>query len=211
MPACTERTERHAPGHHPSGDLGSSSRLSRFAPGPMRRRRPAAYGAVMIPRSRPLAGAAALPVVATIRLATACSPGCSSASRPQAGPASGTAGSTSGPADCRFAATCYTPQQLEAADGVQPLLQRGIDGRGQTAVLPELAESQLSPPLVTDLRQDYRAGPGWDPVTGWSSPNAQVLVPPLASDPSHWRSQHRTTIRTEVKRSGRSRTPRRTS
>lgn len=27
----------------------------------------------------------------------------------------------------------------------------------------------------------YRAAPGWDPVTGWGSPNAQVLVPLLAS------------------------------
>ena len=27
----------------------------------------------------------------------------------------------------------------------------------------------------------YRAGPGWDPVTGWGSPNAQVLVPLLAA------------------------------
>jgi hypothetical protein len=26
----------------------------------------------------------------------------------------------------------------------------------------------------------YPAGPGWDPVTGWGSPNAQVLVPMLA-------------------------------
>ncbi len=26
----------------------------------------------------------------------------------------------------------------------------------------------------------YQAGPGWDPVTGWGSPNAQVLVPLLA-------------------------------
>src|SRR5262249_35995204 len=25
----------------------------------------------------------------------------------------------------------------------------------------------------------YRAGPGWDPVTGWGSPNARVLVPLL--------------------------------
>jgi hypothetical protein len=50
------------------------------------------------------------------------------------------------------------PQQLEAAYGVQPLLQRGTDGGGETMVLPKLAESQLSPPLVTDLRQDYQAG-----------------------------------------------------
>ena len=25
----------------------------------------------------------------------------------------------------------------------------------------------------------YQAGPGWDPVTGWGSPNAQVLIPLL--------------------------------
>ncbi len=34
------------------------------------------------------------------------------------------------------------------------------------------------PRLVTG----YRASPGWDPVTGWGSPNAQVLVPLLAHD-----------------------------
>jgi subtilase family serine protease len=28
----------------------------------------------------------------------------------------------------------------------------------------------------------YQAGPGWDPVTGWGSPDAQVLVPLLAHD-----------------------------
>ena len=27
----------------------------------------------------------------------------------------------------------------------------------------------------------YRAGPGWDPVTGWGSPDTKVLVPLLAS------------------------------
>jgi subtilase family serine protease len=26
----------------------------------------------------------------------------------------------------------------------------------------------------------YLAAPGWDPVTGWGSPNAQVLIPLLA-------------------------------
>lgn len=28
----------------------------------------------------------------------------------------------------------------------------------------------------------YHATAGWDPVTGWGSPDAQVLVPLLASD-----------------------------
>jgi subtilase family serine protease len=67
------------------------------------------------------------------------------------------AASRSGTADCDSIATCYTPQQLEVAYGVQPLLQDGIDGRGETVVLPELAESHLSPPDVTDLRQDFVA------------------------------------------------------
>jgi subtilase family serine protease len=65
------------------------------------------------------------------------------------------AGPTSSAANCVSQTTCYTPRQFEVAYGVQPLLQRGIDGRGQTVVLPELAESQLSPPQVSDLRQDF--------------------------------------------------------
>jgi subtilase family serine protease len=64
--------------------------------------------------------------------------------------------STRRAADCISTSTCYTPHQLEVAYGVTPLLQRRIDGRGETVVLPELAESQLSPPQVTDLRQDLK-------------------------------------------------------
>jgi subtilase family serine protease len=30
------------------------------------------------------------------------------------------------------------------------------------------------------INYQYHAGPGWDPVTGWGSPNAQVLIPRLA-------------------------------
>jgi subtilase family serine protease len=63
--------------------------------------------------------------------------------------------SASEAANCISAATCYTPHQFQVAYGVQPLLQQGIDGRGETVVLPELAESQLSPPNVTDLRKDF--------------------------------------------------------
>jgi subtilase family serine protease len=57
-------------------------------------------------------------------------------------------------AECNSITTCYTPQQLQVAYGVEPLLRRGIDGRGEAVVLPELAESHLSPE-VTDLRQDF--------------------------------------------------------
>jgi subtilase family serine protease len=31
----------------------------------------------------------------------------------------------------------------------------------------------------------YQAGPGWDPVTGWGTPDAQVLIPLLARGTSH--------------------------
>jgi subtilase family serine protease len=58
-----------------------------------------------------------------------------------------------GTADCASVTTCYTPQQLQVAYGVAPLLARGIDGRGETVVLPELAEPQFPVP-VSDIRQD---------------------------------------------------------
>jgi subtilase family serine protease len=75
----------------------------------------------------------------------------SGSAKPAAGPP---AGST---ADCDSVTTCYTPQQLQVAYGIKPLLDRGINGRGETVVLPELAEPRLNPPLVTDMRQDMAA------------------------------------------------------
>src|ERR1700683_1281115 len=113
--------------------------------------------------------AASMPLAAL--LATACSPA-------QPGVASSPAqtgiASTGGPArpspapppaapppsstaDCNSVTTCYTPQQLQVAYGIKPLLDRGINGRGETVVLPELAESRLNPPDVTDMRQDMAA------------------------------------------------------
>ena len=110
----------------------------------MCRRRRAAYDAGMMVRKRILvAGTAVFSMLAASMLAAACSP---SVTRPRAQPTIRTA-----------SCNCYTPQQLEVAYGVQPLLRRGIDGRGETVVLPELAESRLSPPLVTDLRKDLAA------------------------------------------------------
>ncbi len=60
-------------------------------------------------------------------------------------------------ANCGSGTTCYSPQQLQVAYGVKPLLDRGIDGRGETVVLPELAEARLDLPAITDLRQDMAA------------------------------------------------------
>ena len=74
-------------------------------------------------------------------------------------PSASSTGSPSGGSttDCDSVATCYTPQQLQVAYGIKPLLDRGIDGHGETIVLPELAESRVNPPWVTDMRQDMAA------------------------------------------------------
>jgi subtilase family serine protease len=106
-----------------------------------------------VPRGRRLRVLAAALTLAAL-LATACSPartGVASSGGPARQPAAPPPSST---ADCNSVTTCYTPQQLQVAYGIKPLLDRGINGRGQTVVLPELAESRLNPPLVTDMRQD---------------------------------------------------------
>ena len=118
---------------------------------------------VAVPRGRRLRLlAAAMPLAAL--LATACGPAQTGAASsggparqsaaPPPSPAAPPPGST---ADCNSVTTCYTPQQLQVAYGIKPLLDRGINGRGQTVVLPELAESQPNPPQVTDMRQDMAA------------------------------------------------------
>jgi subtilase family serine protease len=58
--------------------------------------------------------------------------------------------------DCRQPpAGCYTPQQIRVAYGIQPLLDRGIEGRGETVVMPELAAKlPASSGAYTDIRQD---------------------------------------------------------
>jgi subtilase family serine protease len=65
-------------------------------------------------------------------------------------------------ADCLDASQCYAPRQFRVAYGIQPLLERGISGRGVTVVLPEEAETGPARPQpvsnllqsVTDIRQD---------------------------------------------------------
>jgi subtilase family serine protease len=50
----------------------------------------------------------------------------------------------------------YSPQTVQRVYGVSPLLRRGIDGRGETVVLPETIPPG-SQPLDTNLRQDLAA------------------------------------------------------
>jgi subtilase family serine protease len=56
-------------------------------------------------------------------------------------------------ADCRSLTSCYSPRQLEEAYGILPLLEHGTNGRGETVVLPELAEPQFPLPTI-DIRHD---------------------------------------------------------
>jgi subtilase family serine protease len=87
---------------------------------------------------------------------------CLAAAYPAAAAISGTAAAHPGPPlDCGppdFFIQCYTPQAYEAAYGVAPLLSQGVDGRGVTVVLPELAEPPASNGVTyTDIRQDMAA------------------------------------------------------
>ncbi len=84
--------------------------------------------------------------------------------------------------DCDSLTTCYTPRQIQVAYGIRPLLDRGIDGRGETVVLPELAESQLSPPMVSDIRQDMAR---FDSLFGLPAPRLRVVTS-LAGSASPW-------------------------
>src|SRR6266540_4514288 len=86
-----------------------------------------------------------------------------------AAPAHATAASGDS-ADCRSLTTCYTPRRLEAAYGILPLLEHGTTGRGETVVLPELAEPQFSQP-ATSARTwpNSTSCSGYPPPTSGSS------------------------------------------
>jgi len=104
----------------------------------------------------------------------------SAASAGATAPATGPPASAT--ADCDSVTTCYTPQQLQVAYGIKPLLDRGIDGRGETVVLPELAETTLNPPLVSDLRQDMAT---FDSLFHLPAAHMRVVTT-LAPDSTPW-------------------------
>jgi subtilase family serine protease len=148
-----------------------------------------------IPRRRPHA---ALPPGRRQRrwpwLAAAPLAACLAAAYPAAAATGGTAASApTAPLNCAppdvKLALCYSPQAYEVAYGVAPLLSRGIDGSGETVVVPELAETP--PPSggsngTTDIRQDLAT---FDGKFGLPPANLQVVntiarsaTPYLAAD-----------------------------
>jgi subtilase family serine protease len=131
---------------------------------------------------------AAAASVAAGMLAAAAWPGTALAS-------SATSGSgDSGTGDCDSVTTCYTPGQIRVAYGIAPLTERGIDGRGETVVIPALAESQPDPPAVSDLRQDMA---GFDKRFGLPAPRMRVVTS-LAGPASPWLSYGEETLDAEM-------------
>lgn len=100
------------------------------------------------------------------------------------------------PGDCLTASpACYTPQQFRAAYDIQPLLDRGVDGRGETVtVIVYDAGPTLSPPQVTDLRQDLA---GFD--ARFDLPPARVrIVTSLAGASAPWDAGTEEVMDTEI-------------
>lgn len=86
-----------------------------------------------------------------------------------------TAGGAAEPvSDCLTLAspTCYTPLQFRTAYGIQPLIDRGITGRGETVVLPEIAAAP-GQGGVTDVRQDLAR---YDSTFGLPAANLKVIT-----------------------------------
>ena len=98
-----------------------------------------------------------------------------------------------GQGGCSSLTACYTPRQLEAAYGVLPLLRHGTDGRGETVVLPELAEPQFPLP-TSDIRRDLAQ---FDKL--FRLPAARVrVVSRLAPSASRWQANGEEVLDTEM-------------
>lgn len=99
--------------------------------------------------------------------------------------------------DCLTASPpgCYTPQQFRNAYNIQPLLDHGIDGRGETvSVIVFAADPTTPPPVVTDIRQDLAT---FDTV--FRLPPAHIsIVTKLAGAGSPWDATLEEVIDTEI-------------
>jgi subtilase family serine protease len=123
----------------------------------------------------------AAPAAVLMIMITACG-----ANHPAAGLSSAAPPVTAG-GPCNSLTTCYSPAQIRVAYGIQPLTDRGIDGRGQTVVLPALAERKLSAwgpfgTTVSDIRQDLA---GFDTLFHLPASRLQVTTA-FAPGASRW-------------------------
>jgi subtilase family serine protease len=112
-------------------------------------------------------------------LLSADSTGTGSAPAPAAASPAGAAAT-----ECLGSQPCYTPQQFRVAYGIQPLLDREIDGRGVTVALPEEAETgPAQTPAATDIRQDLA---DFDRRFGLPPARIQVTTTLAGSSASPW-------------------------
>ena len=61
-----------------------------------------------------------------------------------------------------------------------PVLYRIARGPLYDTAFDDITTGNNTVVLNGETIAGYQAGPGWDPVTGWGTPDAQVLVPLLA-------------------------------
>jgi subtilase family serine protease len=137
-------------------------------------------------------GSPGSPATAAVRGATTPAPSPASADPATASGAAAAAGPVTtvpaGPApsdaltDCPH---CYTPHQYRVAYGIQPLLDQGIDGRGETVtVVAPTADPGASAWDATDIRQDLAA---FDGEFGLPAARIQVVTT-LGGAASPWQA-----------------------
>ena len=95
---------------------------------------------------------------------------------------------------CLPPASCYAPYLFRVAYGIQPLLEKGTDGRGETVTVLSPAPSLSAPagpsrgsnqlPAATDIRQDLKA---FDGKFGLPAARIQVVTS-LAGAASPWQA-----------------------
>jgi len=88
-----------------------------------------------------------------VALTAASAPGAAASGPTRAAPSARPGALSCGPPG--YFIQCYSPGQYRVAYGVAPLLRRGITGRGETVVMPELANKPG--PNFTDIRKDLAA------------------------------------------------------
>jgi subtilase family serine protease len=127
--------------------------------------------------------------------------GCTGSSgRPAAATGRTTTPALTAASDCLFPpAACYTPSQFRVAYGIQPLLDRGIDGQGETVtdLVPAVSNAPAGstttiqtagppgqPPAVTDIRQDLAR---FDSLFRLPAARIQVVTS-LAGSASRWQA-----------------------
>jgi subtilase family serine protease len=98
--------------------------------------------------------------------------------------------------DCLTASPpCYAPPQFRAAYDIQPLLDRGIDGRGETVTMIVFSAGPTnSPPQVTDIRQDLAT---FDRLFDLPPARLQVVTS-LAGASARWEAGTEEVMDTEI-------------